>query len=57
MRGDRKRARGGYEAALRILESGPPGDRERAFFPLVFKTDQFLAICRHKLALIKDQGK
>lgn len=56
-RGDRKRARSGYESALRLLESGPAGERERAFFPLAFKTDHFVAICRHKLALIKDQGK
>lgn len=56
-RGDRKRARSGYESALRILESGRSGERERSFFPLAFKTDHFVAICRHKLALIKDQGK
>ena len=57
MRGDRKRARSGYESVLRILEGALPGNRDRAFFPLAFKTDQFVAICRHKLALIKDQGK
>ncbi|HEY4745599.1 MAG TPA: CheR family methyltransferase [Desulfuromonadaceae bacterium] len=55
MRGDRKRARSGYEAVLRILESAA-GDWDRAFFPMAFRTDHFAAICRHKLALIKDQG-
>jgi chemotaxis protein methyltransferase CheR len=56
-RGDRKRARSGYEATLRILENGSLDEHERAFFPLTFKSDQFLAICRHKLSLIKDHGK
>jgi len=56
-RGDRKRARSGYESTLRILDAGTPGEHERAFFPLAFKSDQFAAICRHKLSLIKEQGK
>ena len=56
-RGDRKRARSGYESTLRILENGSQDEHERAFFPLTFKPDQFLAICRHKLSLIKEQGK
>lgn len=56
-RGERKRARSGYESTLRILENGSPGEHERAFFPLAFKSDQFVTICRHKLSLIKDQGK
>ncbi|MBI2355358.1 MAG: tetratricopeptide repeat protein [Deltaproteobacteria bacterium] len=56
-RGDRKRARSGYESTLRILENGSLAEHERAFFPLAFKADQFVAICRHKLSLIKDQGK
>jgi chemotaxis protein methyltransferase CheR len=55
-RGDRKRARSGYEATLRIFENGIPQEHERAFFPLRFKTDQFVVICRHKLALINNQG-
>ncbi|MDR3580178.1 MAG: CheR family methyltransferase [Oryzomonas sp.] len=56
-RGDMKRACSAYESALRILEGDPSGDRAQTFFPLVFKTDQFTAICRHKLALIRVQGK
>jgi chemotaxis protein methyltransferase CheR len=56
-RGDTKRACSAYESALRILEGEPSVDRVQAFFPLVFKTDQFVAICRHKLALIRVQGK
>lgn len=56
-RGDMKRACSAYESALRILEGDPSGDRGQTFFPLVFKTDQFVAICRHKLALIRVQGK
>ncbi len=55
-RGDRKRARSGYESTLRILDTGAPGEHERAYFPLAFKSDQFAAICRHKLSLIKEQG-
>lgn len=56
-RGDVKRACSAYESALRVLEGGTSGDREQALFPLAFKTDQFVAVCRHKLSLIRVQGK
>jgi chemotaxis protein methyltransferase CheR len=56
-RGDMKRACSAYESALRILEGEPSADRAQTFFPLAFKADQFTAICRHKLARIRVQGK
>lgn len=55
-RGDKKRARGGYETTIRILESGSPLDRGQEYFPISFNSDQFLAICRHKLSLLNGNG-
>jgi chemotaxis protein methyltransferase CheR len=49
---DRKRARGGYNAALRILEKGSLQEHGQDFFPLSFNAEQFMAICRHKLSLL-----
>jgi chemotaxis protein methyltransferase CheR len=50
---DEKRARSSYETVIRLLEKGPAGHLEQAFFPLQFNTDQFMLICRHKLSLLK----
>lgn len=50
---DHKRARVGYRSAARILESRSPGEADREVFPLSFSTEQFLAICRHKLSLLQ----
>jgi chemotaxis protein methyltransferase CheR len=55
-RGDGKRARSGYEAALRVLENETLRKSGRCFFPLSFKAEQFIAICRHKLSLLKERG-
>ncbi|BCO11188.1 Chemotaxis protein methyltransferase CheR [Citrifermentans bremense] len=51
-RKDLKRARSGYETALRLLEKGE--FREGALFPLSFNAGQFQAICRHKLSQLKE---
>lgn len=49
---DGKRARGGYDAALRILEKGSLQEHGQDFFPLSFNAEQFMVICRHKLSLL-----
>jgi chemotaxis protein methyltransferase CheR len=53
LRGERGRARAGYESALRILQDPSLLKRGRSLFPLSFKAEPFVHICRHKLALIK----
>lgn len=55
-RGDVKRAKIGYETALRVLENGSLCVNGRSFFPLSFKAEQFIAVCRHKLSLLKEKG-
>jgi len=54
--GDAKRARSGYDSALRTLEKGAPRAHGQAFFPLSFNAEQFIVICRHKLSLLKENG-
>jgi chemotaxis protein methyltransferase CheR len=54
LRGEARRARSGYESALRIL--GDSALRNRCLFPLAFKPDPFMAICRHKLAMLNQNG-
>lgn len=49
---DEKRARSGYEAAVRILERGSLLKHGQDFFPLSFNAEQFIVICRHKLSLL-----
>ncbi len=49
---DEKRARSGYEAALRVLEKGSLKEHGQDFFPLSFNAEQFIVICRHKLSLL-----
>jgi chemotaxis protein methyltransferase CheR len=49
-----KRARSGFEAALKILVNGQMKDHGQAFFPLSFNAEQFTVICRHKLSLLKE---
>ncbi len=49
---DEKRARCGFETALKILEKGALKEPGQAFFPLSFNTGQFIVICRHKLSLL-----
>lgn len=49
---DEKRARSGYETAVRILESGSLQKHGEDFFPLSFNAEQFIVICRHKLSLL-----
>ncbi len=53
---DEKRARSGYEAALRILEKGSLQKRGQQFFPLIFNAEQFIVICRHKLSILQGNG-
>jgi chemotaxis protein methyltransferase CheR len=55
-RGDRRRAKGGFEAVLRILGHEPARVRDGAFFPLVFNAEELMAICRHKLGMIDGIG-
>lgn len=50
--GDKNRAGNAYEKALRVLEN--PLEHRREFFPLCFNAEQFMAICRHKLSLLKN---
>jgi chemotaxis protein methyltransferase CheR len=52
--GQSRRARSGFEAVLRLLGDG--GQREQWLFPLVYKTEPFIAISRHKLALLQKNG-
>ncbi len=52
--GERRRARSAYEAALKSLESGTLSERGAEFFPLFFNAAQFIAICRHKLSVLKE---
>jgi chemotaxis protein methyltransferase CheR len=49
---DEKRARSGFETALKILEKGALKEPGQAFFPLSFNAGQFIVICRHKLSLL-----
>jgi hypothetical protein len=49
-----RRARSGDEAVLRILGDG--GQHDQWLFPLVYKAEPFLAISRHKLALLQKNG-
>jgi chemotaxis protein methyltransferase CheR len=49
-KGDRSRARTGFEAALRILVAGV---YHQGFFPLSFNAEEFIMLCRHKLALLQ----
>ncbi|OGU13906.1 MAG: hypothetical protein A2076_13360 [Geobacteraceae bacterium GWC2_53_11] len=50
-----KRARGSFESALKILESGSLKAHGQTFFPLTFNAEQFVIICRHKLSLLATQ--
>jgi chemotaxis protein methyltransferase CheR len=53
---DGRRARSGYDAALRILEKGSLQEHGQDFFPLSFNAGQFIVICRHKMSLLKGNG-
>jgi chemotaxis protein methyltransferase CheR len=53
---DRRRAKGGFEAVLRLLEERASRAPEDSFFPLAFNAEEFMAICRHKLDLINGAG-
>jgi chemotaxis protein methyltransferase CheR len=55
-RKDWKRARSGYSAALKELESGKLADHGRKYPPLVINAEPFLVLCRHKLSLLKGKG-
>jgi hypothetical protein len=48
--GEKKRARAGYETALKLLSSGAGAG---GVFPLAYNAGQYQAMCRHKLALLK----
>lgn len=54
--GDRKRARSGYDTTLRILGKDSAEAHAQEFFPLSFNAEQFIAICRHKQSLLKENG-
>ena len=49
-RGDKKRARSGYEAALRILGKDAARNPDHETFPLAVNVDQYIAVCQHKLS-------
>jgi chemotaxis protein methyltransferase CheR len=51
-RGDRRKARGGFEAVLRTLGAGPTPAGRRTLFPLQFNADDFIAICRHHVRML-----
>lgn len=53
LKGDGKRARAGYESTLRILGDGGLLKAGRSLFPLSFRAESFIDICRHKLSLLK----
>ncbi|MFP5223155.1 MAG: CheR family methyltransferase [Acidobacteriota bacterium] len=53
--GEWKRAKGAYEASQRLLE-GPADTLPPGYFPLSFNAAQFTAVCRHKLALLRQAG-
>jgi len=55
-REERQRSRSGYAAALLLLEKGTLLERGQDFFPLTINAEQFLLLCRHKMALLKKQG-
>lgn len=55
-KGDAKRSRAGYASALRILENGESPGKGRSLYPLAFNAGQFIAICRHKLSLPKENA-
>ncbi len=50
---EKKRARGGYETALRLLTSDLSGEGRQRFFPLSYNPAPYMTVCRHKLALLK----
>ena len=50
--GDNRRSKGGYESVLRILDNDSDTSGNR-YFPLAFKKEQYAAVCKHKLSLIK----
>jgi chemotaxis protein methyltransferase CheR len=52
--GEARRASSGFEAVLRILAD--PALRDRCLFPLAYKAEPFMAICRHKLSLLGKNG-
>lgn len=49
---DEKRARNGYETALRTLTNSASEEPGQRYFPLSFNPEQFVVICRHKLSLL-----
>ena len=49
-KGELPRARTSFEAALRFLVAGA---YHQGFFPLSFNAEQFITLCRHKLALLQ----
>lgn len=57
--GEKRRALAAYGAALEILGSGRVEDLGTLYFPLRFHAEQFQALCRHKLDLLKEgeQGR
>jgi chemotaxis protein methyltransferase CheR len=50
-KGERARARTGFETALRLLAAGDSG---QGLFPLKFNAEEFVTLCRHKLARLQD---
>lgn len=52
-RGESEHARREYEITVRILEKGNSADHGIAFFPLSFPVEQFVTLCRHRLAKLR----
>jgi chemotaxis protein methyltransferase CheR len=53
-RGERSRARTGYETALRILAGPGQGTPGQGLFPLSCNAEEFATLCRHKLARLQE---
>lgn len=57
LRGEKERARRGYEMVTKILEKGDVREHGLTWFPLAFHTDQFITLCRHKMDLLDGSAR
>ena len=55
--GEKKRALAAYGTALQLIAKGNPGEVGELYFPLRFHAEQFQAVCRHKLDLLKESER
>ena len=54
LKGERARARTGFETVLRLLGSSGPDTSGQRLFPLKFNAEDFVTLCRHKLARLQE---